>query len=64
MRTLTTTSPEKHDFSREESLSSLPEGEWAVAESQRGMMQGMRRVTTRQANEIEEESINILFDPT
>ena len=31
--------PEKHDSSREESLSSLPEGEWAVAESQRGMTQ-------------------------
>ena len=29
----------KYDSSREESLSSLPEVEWAVAESQRGMTQ-------------------------
>ena len=34
-----TISPERHDSSREESLSSLPEGEWAVAKSQRGMTQ-------------------------
>ena len=34
-----TISPAKQDFSREEGLSSLPEGEWAVAESQRGMTQ-------------------------
>ena len=32
-------SPEKHDSSWEESLSSLPEGEWAVAKPQRGMTQ-------------------------
>ena len=32
-------SPEKHDSSREEKMSSLPDGEWAVAESQRGMTQ-------------------------
>ena len=38
MRTLKK-SPEKHDSSREESLSSLPQGEWAVAQSQRGMKQ-------------------------
>ena len=31
--------PEKQESSWEESLSSLPEGEWAVAESQRGMTQ-------------------------
>ena len=30
-------SPEKHDSSMEERMSSLPEGEWTVAESQRGM---------------------------
>ena len=29
--------PEKHDSSREERMSSLPEGEWAAAESQRVM---------------------------
>ena len=56
--------PEKRASSWEEGLSSLPEGEWAVAESQRGMMQRMRRVTTRQTKEIEKESINILFDAT
>ena len=33
----TTMSPEKHDSSREERMSSLPEYEWAVAESQRRM---------------------------
>ena len=33
----TTTSPEKYHFFKEEGLSSLPEGEWAVAESQKGM---------------------------
>ena len=31
--------PEKQTSSWEEGLSSLPDGEWAVAESQRGMMQ-------------------------
>ena len=56
MTTLTRTSLEKHDFLREESLSSLPEGEWAAAEPQRGMMQRMRRVTARQAKEIEKEN--------
>ena len=35
----TTMSPEKHDSSREEEMSSWPEGEWAVAESQRRMTQ-------------------------
>ena len=34
-----TISPEKHDSSREESLISLREGGWAIAESQRGMTQ-------------------------
>ena len=54
--------PEKRASSWEEELSSLPEGEWAGAESQRGMTQRMRRITTRQTKEIEKESINILFD--
>ena len=45
--------PEKRASSWEEGLSSLLEGEWAVAESQRGMMQRMRRVTTRQTKETE-----------
>ena len=35
----TTMSPEKHDSSRDKGVSSLPEAEWAVAKSQRGMMQ-------------------------
>ena len=48
-----TISPDKHDSSRDERMSSLPEGEGAVAESQRGMMQRMRRITTRQTKEIE-----------
>ena len=56
--------PEKRASSWEEDLSSLQEGEWAGAESQREMTQRMRRVTTRQTKEIEKESINILFDPT
>ena len=55
--------PEKRTSFWEEGLSSLLEGEWASAESQRGMMQRMRRVTTRQTKDIEKESINILFDP-
>ena len=54
--------PEKRASSWEEGLSSLPEGEWADAESQRGMMQRIRRVAARQTKEIEKESINILFD--
>ena len=45
--------PEKRVSSWEEGVSSLPEGEWAVAESQEGMMQRMRRVTTKQKKEIE-----------
>ena len=49
----TTMSPKKHDSSRVEGLSSLPEREWAVAESQRGMMQRMRRMTTKLTKEIE-----------
>ena len=35
----TTMSPEKHDSFREEEMSSLPEGSWALAESQRRMTQ-------------------------
>ena len=35
----TTISPWKHDWLKEEELSSLPEGKWAVAESQRRMTQ-------------------------
>ena len=42
--------PEKGTSSWEEGLSSLSEGEWAGAESQRGMMQRMRRVQTDQGN--------------
>ena len=42
----------------------LLEGEKPGADSQRGMMQRMRRMTTRQAKELEQESINILFDAT
>ena len=34
-----TISPEKHDSSREERMNCLPEGDWAVAESQRGLTQ-------------------------
>ena len=56
--------PDKWASSWEEGLSSLPQGEWAGAESQRRMTQRMRRITTRQTKEIEKESINILFDAT
>ena len=56
--------PEKRASSCEEGLNFLPEGEWAGAESQKEMMQKMRRITTRQTKEIEKKSINILFDPT
>ena len=55
---------EKRASSWEEGLSSLPESKWAGAESQRGMTQGMRRMTTRQMKEIEKESIKIFFDAT
>ena len=51
-----TIGPEKHDSSRVESLSSLLEGESAVAKSQRGMTKRMRIITTRQTKEIEKES--------
>ena len=51
--------PEKRASSWEEGLSSLPEGEWAVAESQRGMTQGTRRMTARQTKKMEKESINM-----
>ena len=53
--------PEKRASSWEEGLSSLLEGEWAVAESQRGMTQKMRRMNTRQTQEVEKESINIFL---
>ena len=56
--------PEKWASSWEEGLSSLPESEWAAAESQRGMTQGMRRMTARQKKKIEKESINIMFRAT
>ena len=55
---------EKRASSVEERLSSLPKGEWAVAESQRGMAQRMRKMTARQPNEIEKKSINIMLDAT
>ena len=56
--------PEKRASYWEEGFSCLPEGEWAVAESQIGMTQRMRRMTTRQKKEIEKGSINIFFDAT
>ena len=56
--------PEKRASSWEEELSSLPEGEWAGAESQKRVMQRIRRMTTRQTKEIEKESINTFFDAT
>ena len=58
----TTISPKKHNCSREEGLSSLPEGKWAVAKSQRRVTQRIWRMTSRQAKEIEMKSINILYD--
>ena len=54
--------PKKRASSWEEGLSSLPEGKWAVAATQRGMMQRMKGMTTRQTKGIEKERINILFD--
>ena len=44
-----TISPEKHDSSREESLSSLSEGEWAVAKSLRGMTQDEMKIVCQGA---------------
>ena len=41
---------EKHDSSREEGMSSLPEGEWAVAESQRWMTQDKVKLVCWGAN--------------
>ena len=41
--------PEKRASSWEEGLSSLPEGEWAVAESQRGMTQDEVKIVCRGA---------------
>ena len=41
--------PEKRASSWEEGLSSLPEGEWAVAESQRGMTQNKVKLVCRYA---------------
>ena len=55
---------EQRASSWEEGLSSLPEGEWAGAESQRAKMQRMRRITTTKTKVIEKGSINILFDAT
>ena len=45
----TTMSSEKHDSSREKEMSSLPEGEWAVAESQRGITQDDVKILCRGA---------------
>ena len=56
--------PEKRASSWEEGLSSLPEGKWAAAESQREMTQGTRKMTARQTKKIEKESINIMFRAT
>ena len=56
--------PEKRASSWEEGLSSLPEGEWAAAESQRRMTQETKTMTARQTKEIEKESINIMFRAT
>ena len=47
--------PEKRASFWEEELNSLPEGEWAGADFQRGMLQRMRRVTRRQKKEIRKE---------
>ena len=41
--------PEKQESSWEESLSSLPEGEWAVVESQRGMTQDEVKIVCQSA---------------
>ena len=41
--------PEKRTSSWEEGLGSLPEGEWAVAESQRGMTQDEVKIVCRDA---------------
>ena len=48
----------------ERELSSLLEGEWAGAETQWGMKQRIRKMTTRQKKEIKTESINISLDET
>ena len=53
--------PKKRASSWEEGLRLLPEGEWAVAESQSGMTQGMRRMSAWQTKKIEKESIDIMF---
>ena len=55
---------EKWASSWEEGLSSVQEGEWADAESKRGMARSMRIMTVRQIKKIEKESMNILFDAT
>ena len=44
-----TISPEKHDSFKEEGRSSLPEGEWAVTESQRGMVQDIVKIVCQGA---------------
>ena len=46
--------PEKRGSSWEEGLSSLPEGEWAVADK-------ATKEIEKQTKEIEKESINIFF---
>ena len=53
----TTISPEKHDWFKEEGRNSLPEGEWAVAEPQRGMTQQMRRLQLARINDSETKFI-------
>ena len=45
----TTISPEKHDSFKEEGRSSLPEGEWAVTESKRGMVQDIVKIVCQGA---------------
>ena len=40
----------KHNWLKEKALSSLPEGEWAVAESQRGMTQDEIKNCTPRSN--------------
>ena len=56
--------PEKRVSFWEKGLSSLPEGEWAAAESQRVKTQETKRMTARQTKKIEKESINIMFCAT
>ena len=58
------TTPEKKRHllrGRVKGLSVLPEGDGAVAEPQTGVTQRMRRMTKIQTEEIEKETITILF---